>query len=444
MSWRNKVVWSEGLFLRPQHFQQETRYLEHFVETRSGNLRPFAWGYIDVKIDMDLLRIGKVGIASARGVLPDGTPFDIPMEDAAPTPLEVDENTRDTVVYLALPVRRPGSQDTASQSDSEAMARHVIRDFEGRDVTTSADSPALLQVGSLRTRLLLDSDERADFACIGLTRIIECRTDRQVVVDDSYLPPVLNVQAVRRLSGFITEIQGLLHHRGEALAGRVSQSGKGGAAEIGDFLMLQMVNRYEPVLAHLAGIGDLHPETLYQLLVSIAGELATFTASNQRASQMPTYKHDDLKGCFEPLMKMLRDSLSMVLEQTAVPIPLKARNYGMYTAALPDPSLLDQANFVLAVSASMPVEELQRHFPSQIKIGSVESIRDLVNSALPGIPIRALGAAPRQIPFHAGNTYFELDRSSEHWRALKNSGGFGLHVGGEFPDLQLEFWAIRG
>ena len=32
MSWRNRVIWSEGLFLRPQHFQQQIRYLEQFVE----------------------------------------------------------------------------------------------------------------------------------------------------------------------------------------------------------------------------------------------------------------------------------------------------------------------------------------------------------------------------------------------------------------------------
>ena len=34
MSWHNKVVWSEGLFLRPQHFQQQDRYIEHLVDGR--------------------------------------------------------------------------------------------------------------------------------------------------------------------------------------------------------------------------------------------------------------------------------------------------------------------------------------------------------------------------------------------------------------------------
>ena len=35
MSWYSKVVWSEGLFLRPHHLQQNDRYLEHLVAART-------------------------------------------------------------------------------------------------------------------------------------------------------------------------------------------------------------------------------------------------------------------------------------------------------------------------------------------------------------------------------------------------------------------------
>ena len=79
----------------------------------------------------------------------------------------------------------------------------------------------------------------------------------------------------------------------------------------------------------------------------------------------------------------------------------------------------------------------------QDKIGSVEKIRDLVNLQLPGIALRPLPVAPRQLPFHAGFTYFELDRGSEYWAQLATSAGFAMHVAGEFPGLQMEFWAIR-
>jgi type VI secretion system protein ImpJ len=52
--------------------------------------------------------------------------------------------------------------------------------------------------------------------------------------------------------------------------------------------------------------------------------------------------------------------------------------------------------------------------------------------------------APRQIPFHAGFAYFELDQTHALWSQLPTSGGVAIHVGGDFPGLAMEFWAIRG
>jgi len=51
--------------------------------------------------------------------------------------------------------------------------------------------------------------------------------------------------------------------------------------------------------------------------------------------------------------------------------------------------------------------------------------------------------APRQLPFRSGSVYFELDRSSEFWKLLHDSGGFAIHVSGEFPSIEMEFWAIK-
>ena len=88
-------------------------------------------------------------------------------------------------------------------------------------------------------------------------------------------------------------------------------------------------------------------------------------------------------------------------------------------------------------------EELARRFPAQVKTGPVEQIRELVNLQLPGIGLRQLPVAPRQLPYHAGFIYFELERNSELWKQMSSSGGFAFHVGGEFPGLEMEFWAIK-
>jgi type VI secretion system protein ImpJ len=96
------------------------------------------------------------------------------------------------------------------------------------------------------------------------------------------------------------------------------------------------------------------------------------------------------------------------------------------------------------VRADVPAETLRGRFGQQSKVGSVEHIRDLVNLQLPGIGLLPLPVAPRQLPYHAGSTYYELDRGSDHWQQLSNSGGFAFHIAGQFPGLNLAFWAIRG
>src|SRR5207237_1021062 len=40
--------------------------------------------------------------------------------------------------------------------------------------------------------------------------------------------------------------------------------------------------------------------------------------------------------------------------------------------------------------------------------------------------------------------YFELDRSGDLWKVTEQSRALAMHIAGEFPGLELEFWAVRG
>ena len=155
--------------------------------------------------------------------------------------------------------------------------------------------------------------------------------------------------------------------------------------------------------AHYLDAGIVHPEDLYRLCIAAAGELATFTTPSKRPPQLAAYRHDALRESFEPVMTALRNSLSVVLEQSAIPIPIESKKFGISVAVVNDRGLCASAVFILAARADMPAEELRRRFPAQLR-GSrpVEKIRDLVNLQLPGDAVHPVPVAPRQIPFHAG------------------------------------------
>lgn len=441
MTWTNRVVWQEGMFLRAQHFQQQDRWLEMMVRARTAALRPHPWGIVEMAIDRDLLSTGRFALSSALGVFEDGTPFSIPGETDHPPPLDLPENTRDAVVYLAAPIRQLGAVEIAMNGSE---GRYALREFEAYDTHSASPQPAPLQIARLRLRYMLETEERAGYLCIGLTRVTEVAADRRATLDERWIPPALVCSAVLPLSGLISEFSGMLNQRGEALAARLTAPGSRGVAEVADFLLLQSVNRWQKLLAHWADAGNIHPEDLYSAFVQMAGELATFTELTRRPNAYPAYRHDDLQRSFAPVVADLRRSLSAVLEQNAIAIPLQERRYGVRVGPIADRSILRASSFVLTVQADMPTEQLQRLFPSQVKIGAVEHIRDLINVLLPGIAVRPLPVAPRQIPFYAGASYFELDRNSPHWQQMQASGGFAIHVSGDFPNLRMELWAIRG
>jgi type VI secretion system protein ImpJ len=440
---KSKVIWSEGMFLRPQHFQQHDRYIESLINGRCLGLQPYSWGFYTLTIDTDLFKTGKLALRECKGIFPDGTPFNLPEDDDLPLPLDVPEDIHNNIVYLALPVRRPEAIETDSNANPEGLARFRSGEREARDNTNGTQEKALLQVGKLKTRLLLQREERSGYTCLGVTRIVEARADKNIVIDDQYIPPNLNCFGTARLRGFLRELHGLLNTRGEAIAARVATAGHGGVAEIADFLLLQLVNHYQPLFEHLSNVVGLHPESFYRFSIQLAGELSTFFRPDKRSPGFTPYDHENLQATFSPVMEELRQLLAKVYEPRAVQLPLKGPQYGIYGAKRPDLSLLENAVFVLAASAEVPAETLRSELPQQVKIAPVEEIRQYVNALMPGISITPLPIAPRQIPYHAGFAYFELNKQSGLWKKMANSGGFAIHIGGKFPGLKLEFWAIK-
>ena len=219
MSAHNRVIWSEGLFLQPQHFQQQERYFERYVETRCQPLTPNSWGFTEVEFERDLLTIGKFALRRVAGVFPDGTPFRMPEDDPLPSPIDIGADVRDQILSLAVPLRRSGELDIGRAGDADELARYEMRELQARNIASKTGDSALLEVAALRTRFLLQSDATHAYACVPLAQIVECRADKQVVLDESFIPTVMHTRTASRLATLTSELLGLFHQRGEALGG---------------------------------------------------------------------------------------------------------------------------------------------------------------------------------------------------------------------------------
>jgi len=441
MSDYSRVVWSEGMFLRPQHFQQQERFMLNELNELVSQASSYSWGVFELTVDEALLNHGKLGFESIYARMQDGSAIISPKRDALPLPLQLDKSVREQIVYLTIPIEQVGGMNIAA-SDSSQVTRYRFEDHEVADFNVGSDATDVLQLAKVALELKLSSDSLSGYVTLPIARVIEINDEGRVILDEKYIPPCLNVQRNRVIKRFLTELSGMVKLRADSVAGRLSQ-GQGTASSIADFLMLQLLNRYQPLLNHFEVTDGLHPETLCRYLLSMAGELATFSGDTKRPPELPVYLHDDLTMVLGNLMTVLNQYMSAVLEQTAIQLPIEATKFGIRVAAVPDKGLLERSMFVLAVKADIPNEELRRRFPAQVKIGPVEHIRDLVNNQLPGIATTALPVAPRQIPYHAGYHYFQLDKSNDYWQRLSASGGIALHLSGKYPDLDMQLWAIN-
>lgn len=443
MSSRNRVVWSEGLFIKPQHFQQQQRFQDYVLHERITSASQYLFGVSELLINPDQLAHGTITIERAIGVMPDGAVINIPREDMMPDALHIsDDSVANQVVYLVLPLRSDSLLEV-NQQDALGTGRYMARKHETRDVHSIQGDLAHIDVSPHQPRLMLEKQDRSAFASIAIARILEKRPDGSLMLDPHFIPCHLNVVGIPALHRFITEMSGLMRERAKNIAQRIGSPSQGGVADVSDFMLLQALNRLQPQLQHLSTLRSLHPERLYEALVSMCGELASFTDESRMAGEFMVYQHEQPTEAFQALMVKMRQSLSIVLEPRAVSIQLQKRRFGLMVAPIQDQTLLESADFIIAVRARMPLDELRRLFVQQTKVASVEKIRELISLQLPGIPVNPLPVAPRQLPYHAGYTYYQLDKSSQAWRMIQNASGFAFHVAGEFEQLDLQFWAIR-
>ncbi len=78
MKLRKPMRWKEGMFLRPQHFQQYDLYLENREYSRFRSLQVHGWGLLALEIDADALTNFVFQVNELRAVLPDGALIDVP------------------------------------------------------------------------------------------------------------------------------------------------------------------------------------------------------------------------------------------------------------------------------------------------------------------------------------------------------------------------------
>src|SRR6185437_7214683 len=93
MKRQSRVVWSKGLFLTPQLFEAQERFLEGEVQFRSLLTGFERWGVDELNIDETALLNRKFRLTGCSGILDTGLAFSMPATDPLPEQREFDSRS---------------------------------------------------------------------------------------------------------------------------------------------------------------------------------------------------------------------------------------------------------------------------------------------------------------------------------------------------------------
>ena len=443
MSDVNRVLWSEGLFLRTQHFQQQDRFFEATVRgaLQAGNLQ--TWGFRSLVLDTALLESGQVGIEKARGIFPDGTPFAIPETMDPPQPLALTAEMTGGPVLSGIAA---GGAGGVSSTRPRRAERRALSRADGRRCATRSSAGQMPRRSRSPGRspcCLRRASRQAGYTTLPAAGIEGLRADGSVALDEVFLPPALATAAVPWYARLLKEIVAGLDQIAEA-HGKMVLGGPGRSIE--DLLMLELANRARPRLVHMLAQEVYHPSDLFQELAGLAGSMATYGLSTRKLKDLPAYDHQAPGPAFAALADILRSLILSLryVEPKSRALPVMRHSTNVWKVRIDNPKLLVASRIVVRVGSELSEDALRKIFVNQATVGSADEFEGLWKSRLPGIPLKPLHSQPREIPYDGDRLCLELDQKSEHWASLLDAPGFVIGVSGVLPsEPQVDCYSVN-
>lgn len=444
-----KILWGEGLFLRPQHFQQQDAYHEWRLAQMSRLLHPYAWGVRHIKVDLDALQTGLLRLLELQVVLPDGELFNAPAEDELPPPVALSSLTQDgageALFHLALaPVRSSGTNMASTADEADTAVRYFRSPIQSADAFTDAVAAELVVLRK-SARLLPDNAPRAHLVTLPLVRLRKTSTGG-FELDGRFMPPSLSIQSSPALFLNLRRLLDVLQAKVDALYGMHREPSKNiiefRSGDVASFWLLHTASAAFAGLSHLSRHAALHPERLFEKLLELAGALMTFSKSFTLAD-LPAYDHGNPGPGFTRLDQIVRELLETVISTRYFAITLNETQPSFHLGRLDAEQITPQTQLYLGVSATMAPAELVEVVPQRFKIGAPDDVEKLVLSAMPGVRLVHAPQVPAAVPVRPGSYYFSLEPRGMLYERMLQAHALTVYAPSGLQDLRLELVAVN-
>ncbi|RQR49650.1 type VI secretion system baseplate subunit TssK [Burkholderia sp. Bp9126] len=444
----DKPLWHEGLILTQQHFQQQDRWAGFAMQQFATAAIAEPWGTLGVEVDEEALATGRLKLTRLKLRFPDGTPIDTTLADALPAGRDLTQglpaDQQSVIVLAALALPDANGNNCRYDETTLARPRRSYREFVK---VTDLNGATETEIAAERhaVRLLFDFESHADDTACAIARLTRT-TSGQFQVDHRFVPPCLTLGShplhLERINRLADILQAKSLALGARRSERIEQVAEYGVADVQLFWLLHCIHAAWPQLRLFTTHPGRSPEHLYATLAQLASALMTFSTGAQ-LTDIPAYDHVRADEVFAKLESMIRDLLDAIIPSRVVSIGLTRKTPTTWTGQFLDERIVgDAADWYLSVNAPMSAFELVEQFPRLCKIGAPDDVEHIINSALLGIPLKAVQRVPAAIPVRLDNQYFALDSSSTAHAKMLAAHACQIYLPASVPDASLELYAV--
>jgi len=453
------LFWHQGLFLQPQHFQLADMHQLHRLRALREFGQPHFWGVTRLDIRTGALERRNFEVSDVEILFDDGNLVSFP-GNATLAPRSFDkawvDGEKPFMVYLGLRKWNPEGGNVSLVDDAAPMANTMFAASP-----TPEDTPDFLgagpvaQIKPMRFVLRLfwetELEDLGSYSLIPIARLL--LDGEQVHLADNFCPPCLTMTASATLSNIFKGISDQVASRCRRLEEYKNPGGLG-AGDL-DFsstvflLALRTLNRYAPLLKHLADAPHIHPWQAFGLLRQVVGELSSFSRDVSALGEglhgeklLPDYDHENLAACFEAARALITRILDSL---TAGPEFMTQLLYEdpYYTAELPERAFAPGNTFWLLIRTAEP-ESALAEVRKMAKLSATRGMSALLARAVHGIGLTYQENPPPGLPRTKGALCFRVDTDNPLWEGVEKTRSVSLYWDSAPKDMVAYIAARRG
>ena len=455
------IFWHQGLFLQPQHLQLSDRFhatrLKAFLEYGE----PFLWGVAELDIQESTLSNKIFEITKGQFIFPEGAHIQFP-GNAVIKPRSFDDAWVDSdkpfTVYLGLKKWSREEPNVTVVPDLDEVGsvrtRYVapadpeeVRDLYGTGPNASVKTLTMIANVFWETEV----EGLNDYQLMPVAQLR--REGEEIILARNFTPPLLTVSASDQIKRMVKDIHDQVMSRCRQLEEYKSPKEAIGMgldpAYIVFLLALRSLNRWAPMLQHLAETKHVHPWRYYGVLRQVIGELSTFSDSVGASGEnlqgervLPAYDHNDLWSCFsaaQSLISRLLDGIS-VGPGHLIRLVFDGK---YYSGEFSERMIRPDNQYWLVLRSETGGDDLITAVDKVVKLSARRNLSTLIARAIPGVGLEYFPTPPPGLPRRAHSYYFRIDQASRQWKDIEAAQTVSLFWDTAPEDLSAEIIVLR-